>query len=109
MDSREALARAEAAARSFMEHTPLGVLVYRGDRVLFGNTRLCRLLGWDDASMVDAPLASLVRPEETPDLLALADAPELPREIPLVRRDGALAWVEAAGTGWTTTASPQCW
>jgi PAS domain S-box-containing protein len=97
VDGREALAKSEAAARAFVEHSPQGVLVYRGERVMFGNGRLCQLLGWDAASIVNVPLASLVRPEDAPALLALADTPDLPRELPLLKRDGSSVWVEAAG------------
>jgi PAS domain S-box-containing protein len=97
VDGREALARSEAAARAFVEHSPQGVLVFRGERVMFANSRLCQLLGWDAASIMDLPLASLASPEDVPSLLALPDTPDLPRELPLRRHDGSSVWAEVAG------------
>ena len=96
--SREALARSESAARAFLEHSPQGVLVYREEKVLFANERLCRLLGWETGEILDARLAALARPEDGAVLRALADNPELPRELPLLRHDGSPLWVEAAGS-----------
>jgi PAS domain S-box-containing protein len=92
-----AAARSEAAARAFVEHLPLGVLVCRGERVMFANSRLCRLLGREAASLAGTPVAALVRPEDAPALRALPGTPDLPRELPLLRSDGSSVWVEAAG------------
>jgi PAS domain S-box-containing protein len=97
VNGREAQARAEGTARAFVEHSPQGVLVWRGERVMFANSRLCRLLGWEESEIVNAPLSALVRADDLPALRGIAESPDLPRELPLLRRDGSPAWVEAAG------------
>jgi PAS domain S-box-containing protein len=95
---QEALARSESANRSLLESYTQGVLVYRDDRVLFANERLCRLLGWEPGCLVGTPLAALFSPEDGQALRATAANPELPRELPLLCRDGSKVWVEAAGS-----------
>jgi PAS domain S-box-containing protein len=93
---QKALARSERTTSAFMEQAPQGVLIHRDGTLLFANERLCRLLGWEPGSLVGAPLASLARPEDGAALGGQSTDPGLPREIPLVRRDGSLVWVEAA-------------
>jgi PAS domain S-box-containing protein len=95
---REALARSEDANRSILESATTGVLVHRDDHVIFANVRLSRLLGWEPGSMVGVPLDAFLGREEGRLLRAPLDGSELPREIPLVRRDGSQVWVEAAGS-----------
>ncbi|MGD0725460.1 MAG: PAS domain-containing protein, partial [Spirochaetia bacterium] len=92
---REALARSEDANRSILESATTGVLVHRDDHVIFANVRLSRLLGWEPGSMVGVPLDAFLGREEGRLLRAPLDGSELPREIPLVRRDGSQVWVEA--------------
>ena len=48
--------------------------------------------------MVGVPLDAFLGREEGRLLRAPLDGSELPREIPLVRRDGSQVWVEAAGS-----------
>jgi PAS domain S-box-containing protein len=95
---KRAAARAEAANRSCMENSPQGVLVHRDGKVLFANARLRRMLGWEPGAVAQTPLDAFLRPEEAKSFRALADGSEPLRELPLVRRDGSLTWVEAAGS-----------
>ena len=93
---QKALARSEGTTSAFMEHALQGMFIHRDGRLVFANERLCRLLGWEPGSLVGVPLASLARPEDGAALTDLAADPGLPRELPLLRRDGSLVWVEAA-------------
>jgi PAS domain S-box-containing protein len=95
---REALARSEGASRSILESTTTGVLIHRDGFVVFANERLARLLGREPGSMVGAPLEAFLGREESRPLRAPLEGSELPREMPLVRRDGSQVWVEAAGS-----------
>jgi PAS domain S-box-containing protein len=93
---QKALALSEGTTSAFMEHALQGVLIHRGGALVFANERLCRLLGWEPGRLAGAPLASLARPEDAAVLRRLAADPGVPIELPLVRRDGSLVWVEAA-------------
>jgi two-component system, LuxR family, sensor kinase FixL len=93
--ARRSLAHAQAANRSCMEHSPQGLLVQRGGKILFANETLRRMLGGHPGDI--AP-TTILRPEDAGAFDALADGPELKRELPLVRGDGSLLWVEAAAS-----------
>ncbi len=80
-----------------LERVSQGVLLHREGRVLFANERMHRLLGCAPGTLKDAPLDSLVRPQDAAALRALALDPDLPRELPLLRRDGFPVWVQAVG------------
>lgn len=71
-----------------------GVLLVRAGRVVFANNALYRLLGRRPGSLEGELLESLCRPAEAEALRALGAAQGLPMELPLLRPEGALLWVQ---------------
>jgi PAS domain S-box-containing protein len=83
--------------RAVLEGVGAGIFVQRDGRVLFANDWLHHYLGWDPGALAGAPLGSLAQEEAAGVLSTLGPDPSLPREIELVRRDGASVWAQAAG------------
>jgi len=71
------------------------MLLHDEGRIVFANRALYRLLRMEAGGLEGVPLASLLRPEDAPAARALAQESDLPVEIPLGRRDGTAAWVQA--------------
>jgi PAS domain S-box-containing protein len=86
-----------ALTRRLLERVSHGIIVHGDGRVLFANQGICRLLGAAPGSLEGVLLETLVRPEDAPTLKALVKDPELPHELPLLRRDGMSVWVQAEG------------
>lgn len=64
---------------------------------MFANERMHRLLGVKPGAPEGALLESLVHPEDAAVLRTLAQDPDLPRELPLLGRDGTEVWVQIEG------------
>ena len=96
VEGQKALARSQSTTSEFMEHALQGVFIHREGRLVFANARMCRLLGWEPGALAGTQLASLARPEEALMLGRLGADSGVPIELPLVRRDGSLVWVQAA-------------
>jgi PAS domain S-box-containing protein len=86
-----------ALTRRLLERLSHGIIVHAGGRVLFANHGICRMLGAAQGKLDGVLVETLVRPEDAPTLRALAADSELPHELPLLRRNGTIVWVQAQG------------
>ncbi len=87
----------EEGVRQALDNVPAGVILHRSGRILLANRRMRLLLGRESDSMEGAALDEIVPPEELAALGGLGADPELPRELSLLKSDGALVSVEASG------------
>jgi PAS domain S-box-containing protein len=87
-----------AEARRLLDGLPHGVIHQAGGRIVFANERMHRLLGVQPGALEGALLESLVHPEDAAVLRTLAQDPDLPRELPLLGRNGTEVWVQIEGT-----------
>jgi two-component system sensor histidine kinase DctS len=78
----------------FLDGLPHAILLHSEGRIVFANQRMHRLLGAPPGDLERTPLESLVRPEDASVLRAVVLENELPQELPLLRRDGTLVWVQ---------------
>lgn len=99
---RQAVLQSEEKYRTLIEESLAGVFVYRGDRVLYVNSRLGHMLGRKPASMVEMSIWDLIREEDRPKVHRLlqrryeAEHPDLQYECRLVRNDGTSMWATIA-------------
>jgi signal transduction histidine kinase len=83
---------------ALLEGVAHGVLLSRAGRVIYANDALYRLLERVAGSLNGRPLEELCRPVDAASLRALGDTQDLPLELPLLRGNGALVWVQASAT-----------
>ena len=88
------LRRSEQNYRLLIETSLSGTLVYRGDRILFANERLCRLLACPADGLAGAEVWGLFHEHDRQRLRA--EPQEQSFECRLLRADGAVLWVEGA-------------
>jgi PAS domain S-box-containing protein len=81
-------------ARRLLDGISLGIIIHSAGRIVFANERMHVLLGAAPGGLEGIQLDSLAQPDEAAVLRSLQD-PDLPREIPLLRRDGTTFWVQA--------------
>ena len=84
--------------RTVLEGISQGVLLSRAGRVVFANAALYGLLGRASGSLTGVALEELCRPVDAASLQALVTTQDLPIELPLLRADGALVWVQVSAT-----------
>lgn len=98
--AEEALRRSERTFRSLTEAAPDGVLVRRGEGVVYVNPAMVRSLGYGDLSrLLATPYMDLVHPDDRDEVIVAADsvAPVermTGRERRYLRRDGSIAVAE---------------
>ena len=99
----EMLRRSEERFRTLSENSPDGILIHRGEQIIYANPAMARLLGYDGPQeLYSITVADFVRDEDIaclPSRIASAD-PKTSitsfREHPLRRKDGSLVSVESA-------------
>ncbi|NOZ56166.1 MAG: PAS domain S-box protein [Calditrichaeota bacterium] len=100
---QEALKRSEAQYRSLVEMSPEGIMLHNGERILYANTALARIVGCKTAAdMIGRRILDFILPEDREMVQRRIDAllnRDEPVEAPvieerIVRLDGSLADVE---------------
>ncbi|MGO9310017.1 MAG: two-component system sensor histidine kinase NtrB [Spirochaetia bacterium] len=87
-----------AEARRLLDRLPHGIIIHSGGRIVFANERMHNFLCAPPGALEGTLLDSLAQPDDAAVLRSIAENPDLPRELPLRRRDGTTLWaqVEAA-------------
>jgi len=104
IEGRRALAVSEAKYRQLTEESLAGILVCRDGIVLFANTRAGEIMGRLTATLIGHPFSDTVHAEDrnAMEALFLAGPPSAttrsPLEFRVVRPDGAVVWVDVAGS-----------
>src|SRR5690554_5332030 len=99
----EMLRRSEESFRTLSENSPDGILIHRGQEIIYANPAMARLLGYDGPrELYTIQVRDFVRDEDIarlPSRIANAD-PDTSitsfKEHPLRRKDGSLISVETA-------------
>lgn len=99
--------RAQATEKGFrdiIEHSPDGIVIHRGDEVVYVNPVLVDLLGFDEAEqLVGRSIFDFVDPSEVDTIrrrlveLRQTGEPRTPAETTLIRPDGSRLDVEVTG------------
>ncbi len=100
---QEALKRSEAQYRTLVEMSPGGIMLHDGERILYANSALARIVGFETAGdMIGRRVLDFILPEDRKmvqrrieallDVDGPAEAPVIEERI--VRLDGTLADVE---------------
>ena len=99
--AEEALRQSEEQYRSLVEGSLQGISITLGDKRLFANTALARILGYEDpCALIGQPIRNQVARHEWARLRANAQARRQGEPVPSryeyqgVRADGALIWLE---------------
>jgi PAS domain S-box-containing protein len=94
----------EESFRSLIEHAPEGVLITRGDSIVYVNRALWGCLGYEGPEgLLGTRALDIVHPEDRPQferrlrLLQDSSSPEPAAETRLLRRDGAAVLTESSG------------
>jgi len=99
-----ALRESEQRYRALVNALPQAILVHDGEHCLFANPAAVRLVGARSLEeVIDRPILSFAHPdnlallqERTRAILERGE-PAAPIEVQVIRQDGSLVWVEAAG------------
>lgn len=99
----EALRYSEEKYQTLVEHSPVGIFIHRGGRIVFANRRMYSMFTCAASTLVDADPFGLVIPEDRERLAALLDPPRgdaAPPEIELraLTPDGNPRWLIARST-----------
>jgi PAS domain S-box-containing protein len=100
----EALQRSEEKYRHLVERAPDAILIHRDGRIWYVNPEGMRLLGVSHPDdLVGQEILSIVPPAYQHQILAniredLEEGASPPIELPVLRLDGRLVWVEGRGT-----------
>jgi PAS domain S-box-containing protein len=104
---QQALRLSEENYRLLIENSLAGVLVYRGEAILFANRRFAVLLGWTPEVLDGRNVREIFHATDRERVLQMAeprgpgDPAALSYEARLLRADGTAVWVE--GTSALTT------
>ena len=102
MEAEAKLLRSEARFRALLESIPVGVVVHRGERVVYGNASAREMIGAaPDEDVSSTPLYDMVPVEEQGPARsrmegAFAGTAAPVREVKLRRRDGSTLWAEVS-------------
>lgn len=103
----EALRQAEAKYRALVEHSLQGISIYQNGRVVFANQVLADIVGYTIPEMMaltEEQTLAIIHPEDRPEIdarLALFQSGEKTESYSsarLIRKDGAIRWVELSST-----------
>ncbi len=92
----KALRESEAKYKSIVENSLDGILIVRDNRTLFANDTLCRMLGYDYATMYAIPSTEILNPEDRIKAEKIAkrrqegDTAVTTEEFHIIKKDGDL-------------------
>lgn len=93
--AEEALKESEARLRTFSEAAFEGIAITENGIYVDANPRLAQLLGYEISELIGRPVVDFIAPEDRALVQSnLTAGVELPYEIRMVRKDGAILCVE---------------
>lgn len=115
----ETYRQSEEIYRSLVEHSLQGLVIYQGKQIAFANPALTTITGYAVDELMAFPpgeLATLVHEDDREGLRAAiahlleGTVPSLHHELRMIRKDGALRWLEMVATTITYQGNPalQC-
>jgi two-component system, NarL family, sensor histidine kinase UhpB len=90
---------AEALHRSFVRSSPVGLCLIQGGELRFANPKLHEYTGYDEGELSRLEPTAIVHPEDWHLIEELLDqdrppeAPSLPVELRIIRKDGEVRWM----------------
>jgi two-component system sensor histidine kinase DctS len=102
--SQRALIWSNDSLNTLVEKSQAGFFVERADRVVFVNSFLCRMLGYEPGELLGREVNTLVAPEDLGTVKRLVERRasgelhDLVYEARLLRKDGSPNWVEIASS-----------
>ena len=93
----------EKENRRRLENSPQAIIVFRGDRAVFANPAICRMLGYEDDTELLAldSILTVVAPGSRQKIIEMRDSPQSAEkerhflEMEMVRKDGSRFWMDS--------------
>ena len=93
----------EKETRRRLENSPQAIIVFRGDRAVFANPAICRMLGYEDDTELLAldSILTVVAPGSRQKIIEMRDSPQSAEkerhflELEMVRKDGSRFWMDS--------------
>lgn len=100
----EALSDSEVKYRSLVENSLQGIMIYRGPKIVYVNSAICRINGYDAEelyAMTPQQIIAITHPDDLADAQERAhkrmagETMQSDFEVRIIKKDGSIAWLHS--------------